>query len=442
MGEHPIRLIVSDDLDRRRLTTFLRLLLAIPHYIWLALWTIVALLAGSVNWFATLALGRSPGALHRFLAAYVKYVTQLYAYLGLAAEPYPPFDGQDGYPIDLAIAPPLAQRRWKVAFRLILALPAIAVAGVLAGSSSLTANESSGVEAFFAGGLLRAAAFLGWFAILARGRMPRGLRDAAAYGLSYGAQLWAYLFLLTERYPDSDPLAAVSEAPTRSDPIRLAGDDGLRRSRLTVLFRLPLAFPHFVWLALWSVLALLAGVVNWLATLILGRPPAPLHRFLSAYLRYLVSVYAFVYLAANPFPGFAGSPGAYPLDTVIAPPERQGRWKVAFRLVLVLPALLLVGVYSTLVFIAAVLGWFAALVTARMPQGLRNASTLGLRYYAQALGYLLVLTDAYPYSGPCHGPVLARSPGPGDGAPGLDAQAPPAAPGGPSVWPIPSPAAD
>ncbi|HEY4895348.1 MAG TPA: DUF4389 domain-containing protein, partial [Solirubrobacteraceae bacterium] len=112
MSEHPIRLIVTDDLQRSRWTVFLRLLLAFPHYIWLVLWSVVALIAAITNWLGTLLLGRSPALLHRFLAAYVKYVTQLYAYLNLAADPYPSFDGPDGYPVDLVIAPAARQSRW------------------------------------------------------------------------------------------------------------------------------------------------------------------------------------------------------------------------------------------------------------------------------------------------------------------------------------------
>ena len=54
-----------------------------------------------------------------------------------------------------------------------------------------------------------------------------------------------------------------------------------------------------------------------------------------------------------------------------------------------------------LLFVAALLGWFASLVTGRMPLGLRNAGAYAIRYWAQTTGYgLLVLTDRYPYSGP------------------------------------------
>src|SRR6185503_17178433 len=103
----------------------------------------------------------------------------------------------------------------------------------------------------------------------------------------------------------------------------LVPSDDLRRSRLTVFFRLLLTLPHLVWLALWAVAAILAGFVNWLVTLVRGRPAAPLHRFLSAFVRYAFHVLAFLSLAGNPFPGFTGKPGAYPVDLELPVPERQ-----------------------------------------------------------------------------------------------------------------------
>src|SRR5438270_295339 len=76
MGDqYPIRLVVHEDLHRSRLTVFFRLLLAIPHLVWLLLWTIAALVVLVVDWFATLIAGRSPAALHNFLARYLRYST-------------------------------------------------------------------------------------------------------------------------------------------------------------------------------------------------------------------------------------------------------------------------------------------------------------------------------------------------------------------------------
>lgn len=396
-SEAPVRLVVGDDLARGRLTVFFRLIIIIPFFIWLGLWAVLAFLAAILNWVVTLIMGESPTWLHNFQARFVRCATHIYAYLYLAAQPLPSFDGEPGYAIDVAIDPPRRQNRWTVAFRGILALPAFALLSVLAGSGNPALSRSSGQL----GSLLIIAAFLGWFYSMARGRMSRGLRDLIAYALSYSAQFWAYLLLLTDRYPSSDPMTAIGPLPTRSDPVRLEVRDELRRSRLTVFFRLPLAIPHLVWLALWGILALLAAVVNWIATLATGTSPAWLHRFLSAYVRYQLHVTAFLYLVGNPFPGFVGAEGTYPLDPHVDARQRQNRWTVLFRLVLAVPALFLSAAFSWLLAIAAFLGWFAALATGRMPLGLRNAGAFSLRYMAQANAYVLLVSPAYPYSGPC-----------------------------------------
>jgi hypothetical protein len=399
VSERPVRLIVSDDLQRGHGSVFFRAWFALPFLLWLGVWTLAALLVAIANWMLALLLGRSPAPLHRFLGRFVRYATHVFAYLNLAAEPLPRFDGKRGYPIDLEIDPPARQRRWTVAFRIVLAPPALLVATTLIGSAPYyLASESRLFNGF---GLLGGAALLGWFVGLAWGRMPRGLRDAMAYALSYGAQLWAYLLLLTDRYPSSDPLAALSELPSRSDPIWLELSDDLRRSRLTVFFRVVLAVPHYVWLTLWGLLAILAAILNWLCTLIIGRSPQPLHRFLAAYVRYQLHVGAFVFLIGNPFPGFTGAAGSYPVELHVERSSSQSRWTVLFRLLLILPALLLANIYGWLLLTVAFLGWFVALVTGRMPVGLRNAGALSLRYSAQTYGYLLLLTSAYPYSGPC-----------------------------------------
>ena len=93
------------------------------------------------------------------------------------------------------------------------------------------------------------------------------------------------------------------------------------------------------------------------------------------------------------------------------PPERQNRWITGFRLVLAVPAFLISGALGGVGFIAAILGWFVGLFTGRMPLGLRNVVALALRYNAQTFGYIVLLTDRYPYSGP-RGRQPATTPAP------------------------------
>jgi hypothetical protein len=159
-------------------------------------------------------------------------------------------------------------------------------------------------------------------------------------------------------------------------------------------------------------LSLLAAIANWAVTLLRGRPPAVLHRFLSAYLRYQTHVYGFISLTVNPFPGFVGGAGSYPLEVAIDAPQRQNRWTVGFRLLLVLPAWLLAAAYGSVLWTAALLGWFAALATGAMPRRLRNTGAHALRYTTQVSGYLFVLTDSYPYGGPCQIAGVTGTPSP------------------------------
>jgi uncharacterized protein DUF4389 len=179
-------------------------------------------------------------------------------------------------------------------------------------------------------------------------------------------------------------------------PIRLVVNDDLQRTRLTVFFRLILAIPHFVWVSLWGVIAILAGIVNWFATLFTGQSPDGLHNFLATFLRYMTHVRAYVLLIADPFPGFTGKQGSYPIDLEVDPPQPQNRLTVAFRIILAVPALLLANILSNLSQLLAIFSWFVALATGRVPEGLRNFAALAQRFETQTYAYLLLLTDRYP----------------------------------------------
>jgi hypothetical protein len=190
-------------------------------------------------------------------------------------------------------------------------------------------------------------------------------------------------------------LAAPAVAQAEQHPISLVVTDDLLRSRLTVFFRLLLAIPHLVVLALWGIAVYVAVVVAWFAALFTGRVPGGLHRFLAAFLVYTTRVSAYALLLANPFPPF-GSSGAYPVDARVAPPEQQSRVTVFFRILLAVPAMLLSYVFRTVNNVIAFLGWFLCLFTGRMNEGLRNVSVWMLRFEVQTYGYLFLLTGRYP----------------------------------------------
>jgi hypothetical protein len=62
--------------------------------------------------------------------------------------------------------------------------------------------------------------------------------------------------------------------------------------------------------------------------------------------------------------------------------------------------LLVASALGSVAFVIALLGWWYALVKARMPEGMRNLGVACLRYSAQTYAYSLLLTDRYPYAAP------------------------------------------
>jgi hypothetical protein len=170
---------------RSRLTTFFRLLLAIPHVIFLYFYGLAAGVVVIIAWFALLFTGRYPQGMYDFVAGSLRYSTRVYGYLWLLTDEYPPFSGSAGtpYPVDLNIGPPKSEySRLKVLFRIILAIPVL----IIHYAMQIVAEVG---------------ALIAWFAIVALGRQPKGLQDMIVLGTSYQQRAYAYLALITEDWP-------------------------------------------------------------------------------------------------------------------------------------------------------------------------------------------------------------------------------------------------
>jgi Domain of unknown function (DUF4389) len=171
--------------QRSRLTAFFRLILAIPLFIWLAIYGIAATVAIVIAWFAIVFTARYPRALYDFVEGYTRYLARATAYAALICDPYPSFLGEDdpAYPVRMHFAGPLdPYSRLKTFFRVIIAIPIVILRYVI-------------------GLLLEITAVAAWFVIVITGKLPRGLFDVMVLANSYTARSDAYLYLLTETYP-------------------------------------------------------------------------------------------------------------------------------------------------------------------------------------------------------------------------------------------------
>jgi hypothetical protein len=142
----------------------------------------------------------------------------------------------------------------------------------------------------------------GWFGALFTGRLP----DYAATFLT-GFQRWevrtyAYLLLLTGKYPPFGLLDADYPVSVTISPGRL--------NRAAVLFRLVLVLPAWVVATiLWYGLGPILMIPVWLIVLIRGRMPRPLYEAVPACLRYWARMRAYWYLLTDVYPaGLFGDP--------------------------------------------------------------------------------------------------------------------------------------
>ncbi|MEX0801069.1 MAG: DUF4389 domain-containing protein [Dehalococcoidia bacterium] len=200
------------------------------------------------------------------------------------------------------------RNRLTVLFRYILGIPHLLLVGgpepftvVL---SILSAAEVIDVPAFVTvptgilGLAALAVAFISWFAILFTGRQPRGLWDFQNFYLRWLANATGYLALLRDEYP---PFGAGDEAyPVRFD----AGRFPEQRSRLSVGFRLILAIPHGIILAILSIAWWMTVIFAWFAILITGRYPRGLYEFGVGYWRWSLRVQAYMLLMRDEYPPF------------------------------------------------------------------------------------------------------------------------------------------
>jgi hypothetical protein len=188
---------------RSRLTTFFRLITAIPAMVLTFFYVLAAEVVVFIAWFALLFTGRYPEGMYRFVAGAVRNSSRLQAYYSLLTDQYPPWNGEEetSYPIRVHIAPPKEKySRAKVFFRIILLIPVYIIQYVY--------NI-----------MMQVGAFCAWIVIVITGKQPEGLQNFINMAMRYHVDALAYQFLLTEDFPpitvDSRP-ASIPPAPPAS----------------------------------------------------------------------------------------------------------------------------------------------------------------------------------------------------------------------------------
>src|SRR5919201_6986360 len=208
---------------------------------------------------------------------------------------------EPAYPVQLEIAyPDRDLNRLTTAFRVIVAIPIVIVAGAIGGhQEAFGAGDHSWTIGAGAGGLLFLAPLL---MILFRKKYPRWWFDWNRELLRFSSRVGAYLALMDDRYPSTDEQQAVTLDFPYPDAAR-------ELNRWLPLVKWLLAIPHYIVLIFLWIAAFFVVVFAWFAILFTGRYPRGLFEFVEGVLRWgnRVTAYAFL-LVTDRYPPFRLSP--------------------------------------------------------------------------------------------------------------------------------------
>jgi Domain of unknown function (DUF4389) len=204
------------------------------------------------------------------------------------------------YPARLEIDYPEQHDRVTTLFRVFLVIPIAILIGVLTAGATQTVYDRSGEVVRHTSGGISTGLFLATLLmILFARRYPRWWFDFALELARFGTRIGAYLALLTDQYPSTVEEQSVH---LQIDYPNVERD----LNQWLPLVKWLLAIPHFIVLAVLSVVAFFAMVIAWFAILFTGRYPRGLFDFVVGVARWWLRVQAYAtLLVTDRYPPFS-----------------------------------------------------------------------------------------------------------------------------------------
>ncbi len=180
---YPLTYDVEYPQELSRWLIFVKWLLAVPHLIilygLLVAWEVVTFIA----FFAILFTKRYPKELFDISVNVYRWNANVYSYLFLLRDEYPPFSWEAGqYPVTYEVEYAEELSRWLIFVKWLLVIPHIIVLFFLFFAATVTL-------------------FMAWFAILFTKRYPESLFRFIVGVLRWQNRVYAYAYLMCDEYP-------------------------------------------------------------------------------------------------------------------------------------------------------------------------------------------------------------------------------------------------
>jgi hypothetical protein len=192
VGGYPLRFDVEYPRRLSRLLIFVKLLVAIPQLLVVYALTTIAGVVTFLCWFSILFTASYPRGLFELVVSFNRWSANVFAYVTLMRDEYPPFSGEPGrYAVTYEADHPYRLRRELLFFKWLFAIPhqvALYLLGVLAVLLVLP---------------------IAWLSILVMGRYPRPLFRYMRGLMRWYWRVNAYSSLMRDEFPPFS-MAAVS----------------------------------------------------------------------------------------------------------------------------------------------------------------------------------------------------------------------------------------
>ena len=191
--------------------------------------------------------------------------------------------------------------------------------------------------------------------------------------------------------------------PIGSYPATLTFDPPEKVANWRPLVNWLLAVPHFIVLYALQIMSRVVGVISWFAIVFTGKLPEGLANVQIMYIRYNLRTYTFVAFMREEYPPFgfgmsSSDPGDDPRVRVDIQPQLTDRNRLTtfFRIILVIPHLIVVAALFIAAAVVTIIAFFAVLFTGKWPVGMRDFVVKVWRWGLRVNAYFVLLTDEYP----------------------------------------------
>lgn len=118
----------------------------------------------------------------------------------------------------------------------------------------------------------------------------------------------------------------------------------------------------------------------------------------NSWLAYASRGYGYTYLLFDKWPAFGDKPDGEPTTFEFLYDQDAERLSSFFRLIMLIPALLIYFAMGIASAFALAISWFAILITGKQPRGLFDFILKTHRYWISLYAFGLLMTDSFPNS--------------------------------------------